>query len=205
MPDKKGNHSEIPDGVSRRSFLKGMGTGAAILPALGKTVEAADLENRFGPEPAPITLTINEKIYHLQVEPRETLIEVLRNRLNITGTKVVCDNGSCGACTVYLDGAPVYGCMMLAVKAQNKQITTIEGISQNGKLHPVQEAFIEADALQCGFCTPGFVMSMAKVFEENPKASLIEVKQGLAGHICRCGAYAQIFKAAENVSKRNGG
>jgi aerobic-type carbon monoxide dehydrogenase small subunit (CoxS/CutS family) len=170
-----------------------------------ETVEAAQDVSPLGPDAVRIQLDINGRAYAVRAEPRETLLEVLRNRLDITGPKLACDAGTCGACTVHLDGKPVYACMMLAVRAQGKKIKTIEGLADGDKLHPVQQAFIDADAMQCGFCTPGIVMSMASVFERNPSASLAEVKQGISGHICRCASYAQIFNAAEIVRKRHGG
>jgi len=199
-------------GFSRRLFLKGVGTGVVsasavttVLPSLEREAAASSGGEVLGPGLVPVTLHINGKEHSLEVEPRETLLEVLRHRLDITGPKLVCDMGSCGACTVHLDGQPAYSCMLLAIQVQGKKITTVEGLAQGDQLHPVQQAFVEADALQCGFCTPGFVMSMAAVFAQNPKASLDEVKHGIAGNICRCGTYSQIFEAAELLRKRNGG
>ena len=199
--------------VSRRLFLKGLGTGVAgttamaatSLAALDQTAEAAQEVSPLGPGAVPIELNVNGQAYTVKAEPRETLLEVLRNRLDITGPKLACDAGTCGACTVHLDGKPVYACMMLAIRAQGKKIKTIEGLARGDELHPVQQAFLDADAMQCGFCTPGFVMSMAAVFERNPTASLAEVKQGIAGNLCRCASYTQIFDAAEMIRKRHGG
>ncbi len=204
--------SEPKDRVSRRNFLKGVGTGVAgagavagtAVPLMEETAQAAET-GAVGPGPVPIELRVNGKTYHIEAEPRETLLDVLRNKLDITGAKQVCNMANCGACTVYLDGKTVNACMLLAVRAQGKEITTIEGLPKDNGLHPVQKAFIDADAMQCGFCTPGFVMSMAAVFEKNPNASLIEIKEGIAGHICRCGTYTQIFHAADLVKQRHGG
>ncbi|HOJ60548.1 MAG TPA: (2Fe-2S)-binding protein [bacterium] len=200
-------------GFSRRLFLKGVGSGVVsasavttVLPALEQSAAAASSGSEvLGPGPVPVRLQINGVEHSLKVEPRETLLEVMRNRLDITGPKLVCDMGSCGACTVHVDGKPAYSCMLLAIQVQGKKITTVEGLAQGDQLHPVQQAFVDTDAMQCGFCTPGFVMSMAAVFAHNPKASLEEVKQGIAGNICRCGTYSQIFEAAELLRKRNGG
>ena len=213
MSEQRETKTEKDRSVSRRLFLKGLGSGAAgataiaatSIPGLEEAAYAVESGQPVGPGPVPIELQVNGKACTVEAEPRETLLEVLRNRLDITGPKLVCDSGSCGACTVYLDGTPVYACMTLAIMAQGKKIETIESLSDGGELHPVQEAFIEADAMQCGFCTPGFVMSMAAVFKENPSATLVEVKEGIAGHICRCGTYKQIFDAAETVRKTQGG
>ncbi len=212
MPDKKDGDSKQERTLSRRLFLKGVGTSAAgtavaaaSLPMLEQTAEAARNAKCFGPEAVPIRLNVNGRTYSVKAEPRETLLDVLRERLDITGPKLVCDKGTCGACTVHLDGTPVYACMMLAISAQGKKIKTIEGMANGDELHPVQQAFVEKDAIQCGFCTPGFVMSMAAVFEQNPRATMDEVKQGVSGHICRCGGYQQIFEAAELMRKGNGG
>ncbi len=197
---------------SRRLFMKGVGTSVVTASAVSggitdtaRDAQAAEDGQFLGPGLVPLTLRINGKTHQVEAEPRETLLDVLRNRLDITGPKVICDMGSCGGCTVYLDGKTAFACLTLAIQAQGKEITTIEGLAQGDQLHPVQEAFVEADALQCGFCTPGFIMSMAAVFNENPSASLDEVKEGISGHICRCGTYTQMFDAAELAKKKIGG
>ena len=199
-------------GFSRRLFMKGVGTGAAGAAVLTGTMPGAEPEafaashkEGKGPGSVPITLNINGKKHDVKVEPRETLLDVLRNRLDLTGSKLICGYGSCGGCTVHLDGKAAYGCLQLAIKSQGKKITTIEGLANGDELHPVQDAFLETDALQCGFCTPGFIMAMAAVFNEKPTATLEEVKEGISGNICRCGTYTQMFDAAELVCKRNGG
>lgn len=203
---------EEQKGFSRRLFMKSVGSGAAgtallsqTLPGIQNEAEAASHTESSGPGAVSLTLHINGKEQTVKAEPRETLLDVLRNRLDLTGSKLICGHGSCGGCTVLIDGKAVYGCLQLAVKCQGKKIITIEGLANGDELHPVQDAFIETDALQCGFCTPGFIMSMAAVFNANPTASLDEVKLGIAGNICRCGTYTQMFKAAELVRKRNGG
>jgi len=206
---EKGN----PNTISRRVFIQEVGTGVVTASTLGgglipsneTATQAAESPKILGPGLIPIVLKINGKTYETPAEPRETLLEVLRNRLEITGPKMICDSGTCGGCTVYVQGKTVYSCMMLAVEAQGKEITTIEGLASGDQLHPVQEAFVEADAIQCGFCTPGFVMSMAAVFRQNPSASLDAVKTGIAGHICRCGTYAQMYRAAELARVKMGG
>ncbi len=208
MPDRKEETAEQMQNLSRRGFLKGVGTGVAgttvittaAIPATEQIAEAS--QGRVDPGTVPLTLNVNGKTYTVKAEPRETLLEVLRNRLDVTGPKPVCEHGSCGACTVHLDGKPVYACMMLAVQAQGKAIKTIEGLAQGDKLHPVQQSFIDKDALQCGFCTPGFIMSVTSVLDEDPNATVEDVKQGIAGHICRCGAYKQIVEAADLLCKR---
>jgi xanthine dehydrogenase YagT iron-sulfur-binding subunit len=132
----------------------------------------------------------------------QTLLEVLRDRLDMTGTKLVCDRGSCGACTVILDGQPVNACLTLAVDAHASVVETVEGLAQDGRLHPVQQAFIEEDALQCGFCTPGFVVSGTALLAKNPNPTLDEIKDGLAGNLCRCGTYSRIFEAVQKTAGR---
>ncbi|HXK62023.1 MAG TPA: (2Fe-2S)-binding protein, partial [Acidobacteriota bacterium] len=153
----------------------------------------------LGPGPVPVTLQVNGKSHRLQLEPRVTLLDVLRNHLDLTGTKEVCDRGTCGACTVLLDGKPVYACSVLAVDAQGKKIETIESLGTPEKLHPIQAAFVENDALQCGFCTPGFVMASKALLDRNPNPSREEIEKGLGGNLCRCGTYAGIRAALLSV------
>lgn len=213
MSGQNGNTEEQKRGFSRRLFMKGMGTSVVSASAIttgiatsaDKQAEAQESSEIAGPGLVPITLNINGQTHEVRAEPRETLLDVLRNRLDITGSKLVCGMGSCGACTVQIDGKAAYSCLMLAIQAQGKEIKTIEGLANGEELHPVQEAFLETDALQCGFCTPGFVMAMAALFDENPNANDEEVREGIAGNICRCGTYTQMFEAANMVRKRNGG
>jgi aerobic-type carbon monoxide dehydrogenase small subunit (CoxS/CutS family) len=194
-----------PGGVSRRDFIKGMGTGAlgtAVIPELlGQSIAT-----RKGRVPVyerkTITLTVNGRKVGLEVEANETLLEVLRDKLGLTGAKRVCDRGECGGCTVLLDGAPVYACMFLAVRADGRTVKTVEGLADGDKLHPVQEAFIEEDGYQCGFCTPGFLMTTSAFLEKNPAPSPHEIKQALAGNLCRCGNYAKIYGAVEAAAKK---
>ena len=213
MCAKNGESPMEKKGISRRSFVKGLGTGTlaaasistGVISVSPKKVQAQPAPQISGPGLTPVTLIINGLTHEVNIEPRETLLEVLRNRLDITGPKVVCDRGTCGACTVYLNGLPIYACMTLAIEVQGAEITTIEGLAQADSLHPAQEAIVEADAIQCGFCTPGFAMSMAAALERNPSATHQEVKQALTGHLCRCGTYVQMDKAIELAIQKMGG
>jgi len=184
-------------GLSRRGFLKGIGLGTAatgVLTAVKPIAEAAGQDpNLRGPGEIPITLKINGQSRKLNVEPRVTLLDALRNRLDLTGAKKVCDRGTCGACTVLLDGHPIYSCSMLALEAEGHSITTVEGLGTPQKMHPVQKAFVEHDAQQCGFCTPGFVVACSAFLKENPKPTPEELRLGLGGNLCRCGTYAGIL------------
>jgi aerobic-type carbon monoxide dehydrogenase small subunit (CoxS/CutS family) len=197
-----------PPAISRRSFIKGAGAVAAAAGLVRVRPAAADekrlpagVVEKLGPEATTIELSINGKPVALEIEPRVTLLSALREHLGLTGTKLVCDRGACGACTVHLDGKPVNSCMMLAVDARGHQITTIEGLGTPSNMHPVQAAFVETDALQCGFCTPGMVMSVAAALERNPAATTDEIKHATAGNICRCGTYPHVFAAALRTVK----
>jgi aerobic-type carbon monoxide dehydrogenase small subunit (CoxS/CutS family) len=202
--------------ISRRSFLKGVGTGAvaaSVVPTVLVGAETA-AEAQMGDEitRAKIKLNINNKTHEVEVESRTTLLSVLRdgfdtngNHLDLTGAKPICDRGECGGCTVQVDGKAVYSCMTLALEAQGKQITTVEGLANGDRLHPIQEAFVQHDALMCGFCTPGFVVAAKSLLDQNPSPSLEEIKEGLAGNICRCGTYPFIFEAVETASRKMGG
>jgi len=149
-----------------------------------------------------IKLNVNGKVYELEVEPHETLAEVLRDKLGLRGVRVSCQEGECGACTVLLDGKPVTSCIMLAMQAEGKEITTIEGLGTEDELHPIQEAFIEEQGFQCGFCTPGVILSTKAFLEKNPNPTPSEAASALSGHICRCGAYPHITRAVLNAAKK---
>ena len=157
----------------------------------------------LGPEKVEIALEVNGLPTKVVVDPRATLLEVLREELDLTGAKNVCEMGECGACTVHVDGVARYACLMLAVEAIAKRITTIEGLSTpEGALHPLQQAFVEKDGLQCGFCTPGQVMAAAALLAQNPDPTSEEIRAGMAGNICRCGAYPKIFEAIAEAAIR---
>ncbi len=149
----------------------------------------------------PVALNINGEQYEVLVQARRTLLDTLRENLGLTGTKKVCDMGNCGACTVIVDGRTHYSCLLLTVECEGKEIRTIEGVARDGQLHPVQQAFIEEDALQCGFCTPGQVLSVVSLLERNPEPSVDEVRLAVSGNLCRCGAYQKIFRAAESAAR----
>jgi xanthine dehydrogenase YagT iron-sulfur-binding subunit len=191
----------LPDGViSRRQLLRGAGVSAmgAVLADSGLIGLASATEASarvFGPGPVPLSLTVNGQARTLRVDPGTTLVEALRLGLGLTGTKIGCDRGACSACTVWVDGEVVASCMTFAHDVQGKKITTIEGLADGDRLHPVQAAFVEHDALQCGFCTPGMVMTCAALVAHNPKPSLEDVKSAVSGNLCRCGTYPNVFKA----------
>ena len=193
---------EPRSGISRRGFLKGAGitaAGTALLEGVHGFNTAAQTANSgvtmLGPGAVPVTLNVNGKDHAIQIEPRTTLAEALRIQMGLTGTKVVCDRGSCSGCTVWLDKMPVNSCTMLAVDAIGHKVTTIEGLSEDGKLNPLQAAFVNHDALQCGFCTPGMVMSCAALLESNPHPTENDVRHAISGNLCRCGTYPRIFAA----------
>ncbi len=188
-------------GLSRRTFLKALGTTAVASAAAQANSVAQELQKHndekvVGPGAVPVTLRINGQSRKFDVEPRVTLLDLLRNRTDLTGTKEVCDRATCGACTVLIDGTPVYSCMTLAIEAQGREITTIEGLAKRGEMTAVQKAFVNCDGLQCGFCTPGFVMSVTALLKTNPKPSEEEVRKACSGNLCRCGTYPRVFAAA---------
>lgn len=191
------------NGISRRGFLKGAGltaAGTALLDGVQGFTSEARAESthgvtELGPGPASVTLHVNGVEHRVEIEPRTTLAEALRIHLGMTGTKVVCDRGVCSGCTVWLDKMPVNSCMTLAVDAIGRQVTTIEGLSASDQVHPLQAAFVKHDAMQCGFCTPGMVMSCAALLERNPHPSEQEVRHAVSGNLCRCGTYPKVFAA----------
>jgi len=149
-----------------------------------------------------IQLDINGNVYSLSVLPQRTLLEVLREDLGLTGTKEGCSEGECGVCTVLLEGLPVRSCLLLAIDVRGRRITTIEGLSREGKLHPIQKAFIEEGAIQCGFCTPGMVLSSKALLDENPRPNEEEIRVALSGNLCRCTGYIKIFKAVQAAAQK---
>jgi len=164
--------------------------------ALPAEAQSADENNAaIGPDATAVTLQVNGVAHTLNVEPRATLAEILRGPLGLTGTKIACNRGACSACTVLLDGEPVCSCMMLGLDVGARSITTIEGLAKGDVLHPVQQAFIEHDALQCGFCTPGMIMSCAALLERIPEPNADDVRAAISGHFCRCGTYPHVVDA----------
>ena len=193
-------------GFSRRTFLKSLGLSAAATGLVGAAGEGARAAQPtiLGPDPVPLSLTVNGRVQTITVEPRVTLLRALRNHLGLTGAKEICERGACGGCTVLLDGAPICACLLLAVDAVGHEITTVEGLGAPDRLSPVQAAFVECDALQCGFCTPGFVVASTALLRQNPHPSLEEIKAGLAGNLCRCGTYGRIFEAVQRAAQQKG-
>ena len=200
-------------GLTRRDFLRGSGAAAAAtalvpapLPLTGDPAAvAADAKTvGMGPAPVKLSLDVNGATMTTNVEPRVTLLDALRNYLDVTGCKRVCDRGTCGACTVMLDGKPIYSCTMLALEAQGKKIKTAESLIDGDQLDAVPAAFVAHDAQQCGFCTPGFVVAMRAAFDKNPNATPAEIEAALSGNICRCGTYEQMRGTVESLCKKGG-
>jgi xanthine dehydrogenase YagT iron-sulfur-binding subunit len=190
-------------GISRRKFLKISALTTSAPLVLGPTVlEIAGEEvHIFGPGKTPVALNVNGKRLTANLEPRVTLLDALREQFQITGPKRVCDRGTCGACTVMLDNKHVYSCSVLAIEAEGKKIVTTDGLAPEGQLHPVSAAFVDNDAQQCGFCTPGFVMATKAFLDKHPNATREELHRGLGGNFCRCGTYAGIKGAVAQLSK----
>lgn len=190
-------------GLTRRGFLTTMGASAVTLAMADKlqATPAAEAEMVERGEMTKVTLRINGRNYRLLVEPRWSLLYVLRDGLGLTGTKVGCERGECGTCTVLIDDVPRYACMTLAVEAEGAKITTLEGLMKGEELGPVQQAFVEHDAFQCGYCTPGQIMAVEGLLRKNPKPSPDEIRQGMSGNLCRCGAYKHIVNAAQKAAE----
>jgi aerobic-type carbon monoxide dehydrogenase small subunit (CoxS/CutS family) len=202
--------------MSRRRFLRGAAVAAvATDAALGRITEAAEPKPAAPAEPnaaalntvisgeVKITLNVNDQDRAVTVEPRTTLVNALRDRLEpaLTGPKLVCDAGTCGACTVLLNGKPVFGCSVLAIDAVGKKVTTVEGLGTPDKMNPVQAAFVEKDAMMCGFCTSGFVTTISALLKENPNPNEQQVREACKGNFCRCGTYPHVFEAAMAAAK----
>lgn len=203
-PHKNPEEKPEDSGVSRRDFLRISGITAAIpLVASPKVVMAAGEQIPVhGPGKVTMEFSINGKPYKANLEPRVTLLDALRDQFEITGAKRVCDRGECGACTVLMHGKTAYACSVLAIEAQHKAIVTVESLMQDGKLHPIQQAFVENDASQCGFCTPGFVVACKAMLDHNPNPTPEEIRHGLSGNLCRCGTYDGIRKAVAQVAQK---
>jgi xanthine dehydrogenase YagT iron-sulfur-binding subunit len=215
LPDKpktdkpkksKESTSGTTSGVSRRDFLKisGVTAAAPLVSQVGALALAEDQAGIQGPGKVPVALTVNGKKLNAQLEPRVTLLDALRDQFDLTGAKRVCDRGTCGACTVLMDEKAVYSCSVLAIDAQSHQITTVEGLGEPGKLHPIQQAFIDNDAQQCGFCTPGFVVATKAFLDQHPNPTPEQIKHGLGGNFCRCGTYAGMRVAVLQAAKTKG-
>jgi len=209
MPDDHDN--KTPDsqkGISRRGFLSSVSAGAVVAVSLKGAPDAPAQEIEAVGETVTINLLVNGSTRKVLVEPRWTLVYVLREVLGLTGSKIGCERGECGACTVLIDGKPRYSCLTLAVEAEGHTITTVEGLLDGDKLHPVQQAFAEEDAFQCGFCTPGQIMAVEGLLRSNPDPTIDQIRVGVSGNLCRCGTYKNIFNAAAKASelrKQNGG
>ncbi len=195
--------------LTRRDFLKGAGVTVSGGLLVGGTVANAappGPESGFvGPGAVPVTLRVNGKVHKLNLEPRVTLLDALRDRLDITGSKKVCDRATCGACTVMIDRKPVYACTVLAIEAEGHEVTTIEGLAGDDKLTPMMAAFVKHDAQQCGFCTPGFVMACTAYLERDHNPTAEEIDKNLGGNICRCGTYRGIRHAVLEAAGVKGG
>jgi xanthine dehydrogenase YagT iron-sulfur-binding subunit len=199
-----------PKSLSRRDFLKGFGTGvvgtSVLLPAIGTATPQADnvKVREFLEAAEPLTLSVNGRQIRVMVEPRTTLAQLLRDKLQLTGTKIVCNNGECGGCTVVMDGKAVYSCHTLALDAAGKEVITVEGLMEGEKLGAVQEAFYEKDGYQCGFCTPGQVMAAYALLLKNKQPEVDEIKYGMSGNLCRCAAYPKIIDSVQVASEKMG-
>lgn len=195
-----------PKGITRRKFLQGVGTGmigSAVLPGI-----LSGEKEKPGATPPPhpgkelVVLNVNGKQVRVMIEPRTTLAQLLRDHLELTGTKIVCDHGECGGCTVLLNNKAVYSCQMLAVDAAGGEVLTIEGLLTGEELHPIQQAFIDHDGLQCGFCTPGQVLAAKALLLKHPKPTSEQVREGMSGNLCRCAAYPNIIKSVMAAAEK---
>lgn len=205
--EKPNDTAKKRKGISRRGFIKLVGAGA-LATTVGDTVKpgraaaaALPTEVTEAGETLRITLRVNGRRHRVKVEPRWSLLEVLREKLGLTGSKLGCGRGECGACTVLIDGQPRYACLTLAPEAEGKEITTVEGLLTGEGLGPVQQAFLANDAMQCGYCIPGQIMAAEGLLRANPNPSIDEIRRGMSGNLCRCGSYVHIFKAVGDAAK----
>jgi len=205
MAKNKDPQNPEPINQGRRQFLKAAGVAPLAAGVAGAAIaEAQSGPAVVGPGEVPIELMVNGKRVALRIEPRTTLANAIRNRADLTGNKRGCDRGVCGACTMIIDGKTAYSCSTLAIEVQGKQIRTVDGLAEGAKLHPVQQAFCDRDALMCGFCTPGFVMATVALLERTPNPTLAQAKKGLDGNICRCGTFVRIMEAAQKAKTTMG-
>lgn len=193
--------------ISRRDFIKNLGGGVVgsglVITGLSKEAAAKPPVLENPQKTARLSLKVNNKAFKLMIDPRMTLADVLRDELKLTGTKIVCGQGECGSCTVLLNGKAVYSCHMLAMDAEDQEVTTVEGLLDGEKLHPIQEAFVEHDGLQCGFCTPGQIMAAQAILNEHSRPTREQVLQGMSGNICRCAAYPKILDSVLAAAEKN--
>jgi xanthine dehydrogenase YagT iron-sulfur-binding subunit len=204
MPEDPDDPTTQGTGFTRRGFIATIGTGAVAAATVAQAASAEavlDAQGAEGAELVRVTLAINGRSHRLLVEPRWSLLFVLRERLGLTATKLGCERGECGVCTVLVDDKPAYSCMMLAVESEGKAITTLEGLMHGEDLGPVQRAFVEQDGFQCGYCTPGQIMAVEGLLRANPTPTIDEIRTGVSGNLCRCGAYAHIFKAGQRAAE----
>jgi xanthine dehydrogenase YagT iron-sulfur-binding subunit len=187
------------DGIKRRGFLSAVSAGVLGATAQGQAPPQPEAAEPGAPVKA--TLTINGRRHRILVEPRWTLLYVLRDRLGLMGTKLGCERGECGVCTVLIDGVARYACMTLALEAQGHEITTVEGLMRGEKLGPVQQAFVEQDGMQCGYCTPGQVVAAEALLRRNADPNIGEIRQAMSGNLCRCGAYDHIFRSVKRAAE----
>ncbi len=199
--DKEKKDCRCGRGVTRRGFLQLMGAGAAASVTPGTLIAEPATETITPAEMSKVTLQIIGRRHRLLIEPRWSLLYVVRERLGLTGTKVGCERGECGACTVLINGQPRYACLILAAEAEGTEITTLEGLMNGEDLGPVQQAFVENDAFQCGYCTPGQIMAVEGLLRADPDPSVEEIRRGMSGNLCRCGTYPNIFKAARRAAE----
>jgi xanthine dehydrogenase YagT iron-sulfur-binding subunit len=204
VPKEPKEAPEENSGVSRRDFLK-ISTIAAAVPVVAKpnlVMAAGEQVPVHGPGKVPMQFNVNGKAYKASLEPRVTLLDALRDTMDITGAKRVCDRAECGSCTVLIDDKTVYACSVLAIEAQGKKITTVESLMEDGQLHPIQQAFVDNDASQCGFCTPGFVVACKAMLDKHPNPTPDDILHELSGNLCRCGTYAGIRGAVAQAARK---
>jgi xanthine dehydrogenase YagT iron-sulfur-binding subunit len=201
MGEDRDNRQPSRQDLSRRAFLGALGAGTLGAAVIGEAEPAHEAAITRAGADVPATLLINGRQHRVLVKPRSTLLDVLRETLGLTGTKLGCARGECGACTVLIDGRPRYACLTLALEAERHGITTVEGLMDGEELGPVQQAFVEEDGFQCGYCTPGQVMAAEGLLRQNPNPDLAEIQEAMSGNLCRCGAYKHIVKAVQRAAE----
>jgi xanthine dehydrogenase YagT iron-sulfur-binding subunit len=191
--------------ITRREIMTGVAGGVVVAPSLVRADDATPAPSRDSADSGliPVTLRINGRAMRMEIDPRTSLLDALREQAGLTGTKKGCDRGACGACTVQLDGRRIVSCLTLAARCQGKEIETIEGLAAAGRLHPVQAAFLDHDGFQCGYCTPGQIMSAVALIKEGHHHSDDEIREWMSGNICRCGAYPNIVAAVRQAAQES--